>query len=229
MRRPAVENCSLHLRNRRGGSVQPPQGGLANEARNVQLPGILRDFHPRTMAAAEGRWGSRRPAVENCGLRVAKPPGAVQCSPRQGAWQTKPATSSCRAFCAVSTHGRWPRPKGSVARRRPAVENCGLRGAKPPGAVGRSPREGTLQTKPATSSCRAFCAISTHGRWPRPRAWGRNGRQLKLWPSVEAKPPGAVGRSPARGHCKRSPQRPVAGRSVRFPPTDDGRGRGRWP
>jgi len=151
---------------------------------------------------------------------VAKPPGAVSRSPREGAWQAKPATSSCRAFRAFSTHGRWPRPRGSVARERPPVEtaasgmrnregrlgaapgrglgkrspqlpvagrfvrssptgdgrgrgalgtprpavgNCGLREAKPPGAVQCSPREGAWQMKPATSSCRAFCAISTHG------------------------------------------------------------------
>jgi len=159
-------------RNRQGRLGVAPPGGFANEARNVQLPGVLCGFHPRTMAAAEGQWAQGRPAVGNCGLRGAKPPAAVNRSPREGAWQTKPATSSCRAFCAISTHGRWARPRGNGAQGRPAVENCGLRGAKPPGAVGCSPPQGAWQTKPATSSCRAFCAISIHGRWVRPRGDG---------------------------------------------------------
>jgi len=82
-RRPAVENCGLQLRNRRGGSAQPPQGGFADEARNVQLPGVLCGFHPRTMAAAEGRWAPTRPAVGNCGLRM-RNRGAVPASPVRG-------------------------------------------------------------------------------------------------------------------------------------------------
>ena len=102
--------------------------------------------------------------------------GAVGCSPRQGALQMKPATSSCRAFCAASTHGRWPRPGGSGARYGRQLETAAFVGAKPPGAVGCSPRQGAWQAKPATSSCRAFCAISTHGRWPRPRDGGARKR-----------------------------------------------------
>ena len=98
--------------------------------------------------------------------------GVVQCSPRQGAWQTKPATFSCRAFCAISTHGRWPRPRALRPRGGRQLETAAFGGAKPPGAVGRSPREGALQTKPATFSCRAFCAVPTHGGWPRPGALG---------------------------------------------------------
>jgi len=40
----------------RGGWSQPQQGGLADEARNFQLPGVLCGFHPRAVAAADGVW-----------------------------------------------------------------------------------------------------------------------------------------------------------------------------
>ena len=96
------------------------------------------------------------------------------------------------------------------------------------GRLGASPRKGALQTKPATFSCRASCAASPHGRWSRPRTLGLEAAsRRKLRPSV-AKPPGRLGAAPGRGLCKRSPQLPVPGRFVRLPPTDDGRGRGRW-
>ncbi len=123
------------------------------------------------MAAAKGRWAPGRPAVGNYGLRGARPRGAVRRSPRQGAWQTKPATSSCRAFRAVFCPGPAAAAKGQWGPIRPAVENCGL-----------------------------------HLR-------NRRGRLIA---------------APGRGLGKRSPQRPVAGCFVRFPPTGDGRGQGRW-
>jgi len=168
-------------------------------------------------AFIHGQWprpralGPGRPAVENCSLRGAKPPGAVGCSPRQGAWQAKPATSSCRASCAASTHGRWARPR-ALGPPRPAVENCSLRGAKPPGAVPTSPRQGALQTKPATSSCRAFCAASTHERWPRPRAMGLRRPAVENCGLHLRNRQGRFSAAPARGLGKRSPRRRGAGR-----------------
>jgi len=169
--RPAVETAALgEAKPPAAVGRSPPPGGLASEARNVQLPGVLCGFHPWAMAAAEGGGARYGLQLETAAFGGAKPPGAVGGSPRQGAWQMKPATSRCRAFCAASPHGRWPRPR-ALALGRPAVENCGLR-------------------------------------------WGETA--------------GAVGDSPARGLGKRSPQRPVAGRPVRLPPMDDGRGRGQW-
>jgi len=124
-----------------GGWSQPQPGGLANEACNLQLPGVLYGFHPWTMAAAGEQCGSEAASSWKLRPSVAKPPGAVGRSPRKGALQMKPATSSCRAFCAASTHERWPRPRGGGPdtagswKLRPPP-------AKPPGAVGRSPRRG---------------------------------------------------------------------------------------
>jgi len=86
-----------------------------------------------------GRWGPTRPAVENCGLRGAKPPGAVRCSPRDGALQTKPATSSCRAVCAAPPTGDG-RGRGWWAR--------GGRQLKTAAFVGRN-RRGRLVAAPA--------------------------------------------------------------------------------
>ena len=54
-----LETAAFVGRNRRGRfGAAPVRGGLANEARNVQLPGVSCDFHPRTMAAAEGQWAT---------------------------------------------------------------------------------------------------------------------------------------------------------------------------
>ncbi len=110
-----------------------------------------------------------RPAVENCGLRWRRNRRGGSTQPPQGAWQTKPATFSCRAFCAVSTHGRWPRPRGVGARHGRQLKTAAF-GCETAGGGWVQPPQGGLETKPATSSCRAFCAISSHGRWPRPRA-----------------------------------------------------------
>jgi len=143
--------------------------------------------------------------LETAAFGGAKPPGAVGRSPRQGAWQAKPATSRCRAFCAASTHGRWSRPRGVGARHGRQLETAAFGGAKPPGAVNRSPRQGALQTKPATSSCRAFCAVSTHGRWPRPRAMGLGAAgSWKSRPSW-GETAGAVNRSPRKGALQTKP------------------------
>ena len=143
------------------------------------------------MAAAEGCWAPRRPAVGNCGLRLRNRRGRFGVAP-QGALQMKPATSSCRAFCAASTHGRWPRVRAlgpDTAGRwklRPSI-------AKPPGRFSAAPVRGAWQMKPATSSCRAFRAASTHGCWARPRAVAPTRPAVGNCGLRGARPPGAVG------------------------------------
>ena len=153
----------------RGAVGRSPRRGLCKRSPQLLVAGRSVQFPPTDAGRGRGRWAPTRSAVENCGLRGAKPPGAVQCSPREGAWQAKPATSSCRAFCAAFIHGRWPRPRGNGARDGQQLETAAFDGAKPPRRFTTSPREGGWQTKPATSSCRAFRAASTHERWARPR------------------------------------------------------------
>ncbi len=256
MRRPAVGNCGLREAKPPGAVGRSPARGLGKRSPQRRGAGRFVRLPPTDDGRGQGRWGSGRPAVENCGLREVKPPAAVNRSPREGAWRMEPATSSCRAFCATFTHGRWPRPRGvgpdtagswklrpSVGRNRgggwsqpprgglasearnfqlpgvlcgfhpravaAAEGQCGSGAAgswklrpsvaKPPRAVGRSPREGAWQMKPATSSCRAFCAgfhpwtmAAARGRW------ARHGRQLKTAVST-CETARAVGCSPRRG------------------------------
>jgi len=94
-----------------GGWSQPPQGDLANEARNFQLPGVLCGFHPCTMAAAEGRCGSGRPAVGNCGLHLRNRLRRLIAAPAGGLADEARNVQLPGVLCG-STHGRWPRPKG---------------------------------------------------------------------------------------------------------------------
>ncbi len=166
------------------------------------------------MAAAEGRWARHGRQLETAAFGC-ETAGAVRCSPRQGALQMKPATSRCRVFRT----GFHPRAVAGAAvgggpRHGRQLETAAFGGAKPPGAVRCSPRQGALQMKPATSSCRAFCAVSTHGRWPRPKGVGpRYGRPLKTAAFVGRNRLWRLIAAPARGLCKRSPQLPVAGRN----------------
>ena len=163
MRRPAVGNCGLHLRNRRGRLIAAPVRGLCK--RSPQLP-------------VAGRFVRLSPTGDGRG----------------------------RGALGPDTAGSW--------KLRPLVERNHRGGST-------QPPQGALQTKPATFSCRAFCAISTHGRWTRPRGVGaRHGRQLETAAFVGRNRRGRFGAAPGRGLGKRSPQRPVAGRSVRFPPTN---------
>ncbi len=52
----------------------------------------------------------------------------------------------------IQEHSHFNVPRVDGAPGRPAVENCGLRWSETAGAVGRSPRQGAWQTKPATLS-----------------------------------------------------------------------------
>jgi len=281
--RPAVGNCGLQLRNRRGRFGVAPARGLGRWSPQRPVAGRSVRFSPTNDGGGQGRWawGGRQLETAAFGCETARGGWA---QPPQGAWQMKPATSSCRAFRAVPTHGRWPRPRGNGARHgrqlktaaftcetagggwtqppsgawqaKPATSSCrafcvifthgrwprprgvglGAAGswklrpslAKPPGAVGRSPRQGAWQTKPATSSCRAFCAISTHGRWVRPRALAPGRPAVGNCGLREAKPPGAVNRSPRQGAWQTKPATSSCRAFCAAPPMNAGRGQGRW-
>ncbi len=280
-RRPAVGNCGLRVRNRRARLGAAPPGGLVSEACNFQLPGVLCDFHPRTMAAAKGRWARHgRPlktaafSCETAGGGSCQPPSGgladearnfqlpgVSCGfhPRvlaaaEGQWARHGQQLKTAAFGRRSRRGGWSQPPAgglaSEARnfQLPGVL-CDFHPRTMAAAEDGGPRHGR-QLKTA-----AFTCETASGGWSQPPPGGfanearnfqlpgvlcgfhprtlaaaggaglRTANRWKLRPSV-AKPPGRLGAAPARGLCKRSPQLLVAGRFVRLPPTDAGRGRG---
>jgi len=98
-----------------GGSHQPPSGGFANEARNFQLPGVLCDFHPRMMSAAEGRWPRIRPAVENCGLHLRNRLRRLIAAPARGLCKRSPQRPVAGRF--VRFHPRTMAAAKGVGRR----------------------------------------------------------------------------------------------------------------
>ncbi len=113
-------------------------------------------------------------------------------------------------------------------RERPAVENCGLRLRNRQARFGAAPGRGLGKRSPQRPVAGRFV------RFPPTGAGRGRGVWVPTRPAVENCGLHLRNRlrqliaAPARGLGKRSPQRPVAGRSVRFPPTGDGRGRGRW-
>jgi len=198
--RPAVQNCGLRGGETAGdGWSQPPPGGLANEARNVQLPGVLCGFHPRTVAAAEG-----------IGPRHGRPLkiGAFGCETARGGWSQPPPGGLANEARNVQLPGVL----------------CGFHPRTLDAAEGIGPRHGRpLETAGGTRllsfwrRCRGVRGVGSE-------AAGSS----KLRPSRRRNRRGRLVAAPARGLCKRSPQLLVAGRSVRLPPTDAGRGQGRW-
>ncbi len=78
-----LETAAFTCETAYGGWSQPPSGGLASEAREVEVPGVLCGFHPRMMDAAKGvglgaagSWKLRPSWGETA--------GAVRCSPARG-------------------------------------------------------------------------------------------------------------------------------------------------
>jgi len=114
--RPAVETAAFGGAKPRGRFGAAPARGLCKRSPQRPVAGRSVRFLPTDGGRGQGVWGSPRPAVGNCGLRWGETAGGGSAQPPQGAWQTKPATFSCRAFCADSTHGRWPRPGSSGPR-----------------------------------------------------------------------------------------------------------------
>jgi len=79
-----LETAAFTCETAGGGWVQPPPRGFANEARNVQLPGVLCGFHPRAVAAAEGRWPRYGRQLKTAAFGGVKPRGRLGAAPQGG-------------------------------------------------------------------------------------------------------------------------------------------------
>ena len=117
------------------------------------------------------------------------------------------------------------RPR-ALALGRPAVGNCGLQVRNRRGRFSAAPVRGLGKRSPQRPVAGRFVRFSPTGDG-RGRGWWAPGR-----PAVEncglhlRNRQARLGAAPVRGLGKRSPQLPVAGRSVRFPPTGGGAAEG---
>ena len=125
MRRPAVETAAFGCETAGGGWSQPPQGALQTKPATFSCRANSRISQPRVAGAAKGQCGSGRPAVENCGLRGAKPPGRFGAAPGRGLCKRSPQRLVAGRFVRFPPTGGG-RGQGALGSGRPAVENCGL-------------------------------------------------------------------------------------------------------
>jgi len=123
--RPAVENCGLQLRNRRGRFSAAPAGGFCKRSPQLLVAGRFVRFPSTNAGHGRGRWAPGRPAVGNCGLRGAKPPGRLGVAPARGLGRRSPQRPVAGRFVRLSPTGDG-RGRGRWALERPAVGNCGL-------------------------------------------------------------------------------------------------------
>ena len=175
---PAVQNCGLRWGETPGGdSVQPPPGGLASEARNVQLPGVLRGFQPRAMAAAKGV-GPRNGRQLELLPSAAKPPGRFGVVPARGLGKRSPQHRGAGRFVRFSptdngrAEGRWGVDTAGSWKLRPPP-------AKPPAAVRRSPVRGLASEARNIRLPGVLCDFHPRALAAAEGRWARHGRQLK--------------------------------------------------
>jgi len=211
--RPAVETAAFTCETARGGWAQPPPGGLANEARNVQLPGVshgrpapVRRTRPRTVAQHGQQLKTAAFTCETaCGGSSQPPLGGLANEARNAERGVKDE----RRRVGVR------RPEGWCGPTRPAVENCGPHLRNRRGRLGAAPARGlgkrSLQRGARSEGREARGEGETAGGV----VWPQHGRQLKTAAFTCETAGGRLDAAPTRGLGKRSPQRPVAGRFAR--------------